>query len=94
MPAWNFGVVDLETDISTVTPAAALVKGFYVNTVLSAHAVVIKNGTTAVFTIEANKAAGSLVDFAGTDGVIFDTSVIVDPDNSSTGNITVIYRDR
>jgi len=92
-PGWTHGVVDLATDITTVAPKSVVVRGFYVNTVLSAHACNISDGSTAVFIIPASTAAGTLVEFAGGDGVTFKTSLIIDPDNAGTGNITIIYRD-
>ena len=90
---WQACVVDLSTDKTTVATMPVIVKGVYVNTVLSAHACNISNGTSTVFIIEASKAAGSVVDFAGEDGVFFNTNLIIDPDNSATGSITIIYKD-
>jgi len=94
MANWTPAVVDLSTDITTVSTVAAIVRGYYVNTVLSAHACNINNGSTTVFIIPASTAAGTLVEFTAQDGVIFDTSLIIDPDNSATGSITILYQDR
>ena len=91
---WTPTAVDLATDVTTVSTLPVVVKGVYINTTLSAQACNINNGTTTVFIIEASKAAGSIIDFAGEDGVLFDTSLIVDPDNAATGNLTILYKDR
>lgn len=81
--------VDTSTNSTTITSAPALVYGIYVNTVLSAHTVVIKDDTTARITLPASLAAGTMIQIPG---AIFETSLVVDPDDSSTGNITVFWR--
>jgi hypothetical protein len=91
---WHAKAIDLDDDVTTVLSTAAIVKGIYVNTVMSGHPCLIKNGTDTLLVIPATSAAGTVIDFAGEKGVLFDTSVIVDPDNSATGNITVFYNAR
>jgi hypothetical protein len=91
---WTPRVIDLEDDISSVSSKAVIVKGIYVNTVMSAHPCLIKNGTETLLIIPATSAAGTVIDFAGEKGVLFDTNLIVDPDDSATGNITIFYIDR
>lgn len=87
---WKYGVVDLTQDTSTtVSDIGAVVRGVYVNEDLSAHPVEIKDGSDTVFIVKASLSAGSFVDLIGT---VFDSSVVVDPDDSATGNITVLYR--
>lgn len=81
-------------DTSTNGPTAvyngpALLAGVFVNTVLSAHTVIFKDGTTAVITLPASLAAGTLVRFPP---IRFESSLNIDPDDSSTGNVTVIYK--
>jgi hypothetical protein len=63
--------------------------GIYVNTVLSAHVCPIADGTTTVVSLVASAAAGTSILYPG---IRFNTSLIVDPDNSATGSITVAYR--
>ena len=94
MANWAPTAVDLATDTTTVSTTPVVVKGVYINTVLSAQPCNINNGSTTIFIIEASKAAGSVIDFAGDDGVLFDTSLIIDPDNAATGNLTILYKDR
>ncbi len=53
--------VDTSTNSTEVYGSPAILRGIYVNTVLSAHTVVIKNNTTAVFTLPASLAAGTYV---------------------------------
>lgn len=81
--------VDTSTDSTTVYNGPAIVQYVYVNTVLSAHTVLLVDNATTKITLPASMAAGSSPNIAGT---TFRTSLIVDPDNSSTGNITVCYR--
>lgn len=85
---YNIDVVDTSTDTTTVSAAPARLGGVYINTTLSAHTVVIKDNTVAKFTIPASAAAGTFYPFKGR----FETSLIVDPDDSSTGSITVLSR--
>lgn len=81
--------VDTSVDSTTVSATPALLRGVYVNTVLSAHTVIIKDDTTAKFTLPASLPAGTYIPFAD---AAFRTSLVVDPDNSSTGNITLIWK--
>jgi hypothetical protein len=74
---------------TTIHAGPALLFGVYVNTVLSAHTVVFKDDTVAKITLPASLAAGSERDCHG---ARFETSLVIDPDDSSTGNVTVFYR--
>lgn len=87
-----YQVVDLAVDAGVTIAGPVLLKGVYVNTVLSAHTVLFKDGATTVFTLQESLAAGSEKTFGSRDGVEFLTSIVVTPNASSTGNITVIYR--
>lgn len=81
--------VDTSSDTVTVYSGPAILLGVYVNTVLSAHTVVIQDNATAKITLPATLAAGTNLAFPG---VRFETSLVVNPDDSSTGNITIFYR--
>lgn len=94
MANWKPKKVDLSIDLSTVLSTPAIVRGFYVNTTLSAHACNINNGSDTVFIIPASLVAGTVVDFAGEQGVLFDVNLIIDPDNAATGSITIMYTER
>jgi hypothetical protein len=74
---------------TTIHNGPALLFGVYVNTVLSAHTVLFKDGTTTKITLPASLAAGSERCFYG---ARFETSLIIDPDDNSTGDVTVFYR--
>jgi hypothetical protein len=81
-------VVDVSVDSTTVNTGRAFLHGIFVNTALSAHALPIKNDTTTLITLPASLAAGTMLAFPG---IEFDVSLIVDPNDAATGNITVIY---
>jgi len=86
---WEYGVVDLADNITTVYGFPAILKAVYVNTVTSAQPCIIKDDTTSVYTIPAGACAGNKYDFEETR---FNTSLVVDPDDAATGNITLMYK--
>ena len=86
---WEYGVVDLSVNSTTVSSNPAILKAVYVNTVMSAHACPIKDDTTSVFTLPAGSCAGDKFDFEETR---FITSLVVDPDDAATGSITLMYK--
>jgi len=81
-------VVNVADDSTTVHTGRCFLYGVYVNTGLTAQALPIKDGATTLVTIPASAAAGAHYSFPG---IEFRTSLVVDPDNSATGNITVAY---
>ena len=85
----DYAVVPIADDTTTVYTGACMIYGVYINTILSAQVLPIKDGTTTVITIPASAAAGTHFPLPG---IRFETSLIVDPDNAATGNITVAYR--
>lgn len=84
-----YKVVDVADNTTTVYSGPALLFGVYVNTVLSAHACPIEDNSVAIVTLPASAAAGSMYSFPG---IRFETSLIVNPNDAGTGNITVAYR--
>lgn len=92
--SWTPTVVDLANNITTVKTTSVDVKSVYINTTMSAHACLIKDGATTKFIIPASSVAGTVFDFAGEDGVEFNTNLIVDPDDAGTGNITILYKNK
>lgn len=80
--------VDIATDSTTVSAAPAYLTGIYVNTALSAHPVLITDAAVTKFILPASAAAGTFYPFEGE----FLTSLIVNPDDAATGNITVMWR--
>lgn len=86
----EYSVQDTSTNGPTAIHATpALLMGIYVNTVLSAHTVILADATTAIVTLPASLAAGTMINFPG---LRFETSLNIDPDDASTGNITVMFR--
>lgn len=84
-----YAVVDVADDSTTVYNGPAVLAGVYVNTGLSAHALPIADGSTTVVTIPASASAGAMYTFPG---IKFATSLVVDPNDSATGSVTVVYR--
>ena len=85
---WKYAVVDLADNSTTIESVACLVNGVYINTATSAHACLIKDDTSMVYTIPASATAANRYGFGPTR---FETSLVVDPDDSATGSITVEY---
>lgn len=83
-------VVDVSANSTTVSAGPAVLLGVYVNTVLSAHACPIENGSTALVTLVASLAAGTNLQFG--DGIVFPSSLVVNPNDAATGSITVMWR--
>jgi hypothetical protein len=87
---WDKALIDTSNNTTTILNIPALVKGVYINTALSSHTVIVKDGSESTFTIPANAAAGNFYDW---ESVRFETSLWVDPDDASTGSFTVLYKD-
>jgi len=85
----DYAVVDIGDNDTTVYTGPCMLYGVYVNTVLSTHTVPIKDGATTVVTLPVDLAAGTSILYPG---IRFDTSLIVDPNDSGTGGIVVAYR--
>ena len=83
-------VVDTSVNSTTVSAAPAVLLGIYVNTVLSAHTVLITDAAVTKLTLPASMAAGTKIDCHS---ALFATSLIVNPDDSSTGEIVVFWRE-
>lgn len=84
-----YAVVDVSVDTTTVYNGPAILFGVYVNTALSAQALPIQDGSTTVVSIAASAAVGTNITFPG---IRFETSLIVNPNDSATGSVTVAYR--
>lgn len=85
----DYAVVDVSDNSTTVVDGPAILYGIYVNTVLSNHALPVKDGSTTVVTVVAQAAAGTSIRYPG---IRFNTSLVVDPNDAATGSITVAYR--
>jgi len=90
-PESLYAIVNLVNDDTEVYGSPAQLLGVHVHTVLSAHACPIKDGGTSgvePFNIPASTAAGTWLEGGN---MRFTSSIHVDPDNSATGQITVVY---
>lgn len=85
-------VVDVAADSTTVSSVPAILKGVIVNTALSAHALPIESGGTALVTLPASAAAGTHYLYG--DGVIFPSTLVVNPNDAATGNVTILWQAR
>lgn len=85
----DYAVVDVGDNTTTVYNGPAILYGIYVNTVLSNHALPIEDGSTTVVTVVAQAAVGTSILYPG---IRFNTSLIVNPNDSGTGSVTVAYR--
>jgi len=82
-------VVDVATDTTTVYLGKGALMGYVVNTALSAHVNVFADDTTTLFSTVASQAAGSYVLLPG---IRFYTSLVFNPNDSATGNVTIFYK--
>ena len=85
----EYSVVSVTDNSTTVYTGPAILTGVYVNTALSAHALPIQDGSTSVVSIAASAAVGTNTTFPG---IRFNTSIVVNPNDSATGSVTVAYR--
>lgn len=81
-------VVDLSTDSTTVYGYPVILRGISVNVALSAHACPITDGSTTTFQVPASAGIGQWIEC----GDARMATLVVDPDNSGTGTITVVYK--
>lgn len=89
-PGCKVASVDVSGNSTTILTGKGRVLGFNVSTVLSAHSTIFKDGSAELFTTAVSLAVGSLVVFP-VGGIKFNTSLVIDPDDSATGVINVYY---
>lgn len=80
--------VNVADNSTIVHTGGCYLYGVYVNTALSAHPLPIKDDTATIVTIPASAAAGAFFEFPG---ILFATSLVVDPDDAATGAIVVAW---
>lgn len=85
---WLYAVVDVADNSTTVYAEECQVRKAWVNTALSAHALPIQDGSTAIRSFAASAALNAELDF----GDCTVSSLVVDPNDAATGNITIVYR--
>lgn len=87
----TYSAQDTSNNVTTIYNGPCVYYGAIVTTALSAHVVLIQDGTGATIdTFAASAAAGTNHLFPV--GIRLDTSLVINPDDSSTGNMTVFYR--
>lgn len=86
---WKWKRVNLSADSTEVCDGPCRLGVIRVETAMSAHACVIKNGTDTYATLAASSAAGTVFDFGKF--ARFTDSLVIDPDNSGTGVLLVHY---
>jgi len=82
-------VVDLSVDAGVTIPGPVVLLGVYHNVVMSAHTVTIGDDSAAKITLPASTAAGTKMDCYS---ALFNTSIKVTPNASSTGIITLFWK--
>lgn len=84
------GQVDLSDDTTNVHDGAAILHGVFVHTAMSAQACPIEDGSggTDWISIPASTGAGTWIECGG---VHYSTGLFVNPDDSATGKITLVY---
>lgn len=85
----DYAVVNVADDSTTIYTGKCIYYGAAVTTALSAHALPIMDGSNTIDSFAASSAVGVVHSWPG---IVCLTSLVVDPNNSATGNITVFYR--
>lgn len=89
-PACNATLVDVSNNTYTIHTGSGKVLGFNVETALSAHNNIIADGTSPLAVTTVSLAKGTTVLYPN-GGIKFNTSLIVDADDSATGKIIVYW---
>lgn len=89
---WLIAVVDLTDNDTEVYAGSCLLRGILVTTALSAHACPIKNGGTSGTSQASIPASAGIGTWVECGDQRFDTTLHVDPDDSGTGIVTVVYK--
>ena len=88
----GYSVVSVADDTTTVNTGATNFYGLYVNSAIGEN-LVIKDGTTTVFTVlAAALTANTYLSFSDA-GIRFGTSLVIDPDNASTETDLIVLWD-
>lgn len=86
----NMTEYDVATDADvTISSVPCVLLGIYINGVLSAHPVNVKDASTTKIILPASMAAGTKIDCHSAE---FATSLIVNSDNAATGKIVFFWR--
>lgn len=86
-----YAAVNVADNSTTVYTGPCLFFGAVVTTALSAHALPILDGSVTIAALAASAAIGASTPVPAGVGVRCETSLVVDPNDAATGNITVFY---
>jgi len=86
----DYAVVNVADDSTTVYNGPCIYYGAVVTTALSAQALPIQDGSNVIDSFAASAAVGTYHPF--NHGVRCATNLVVDPNDSASGRITVLYR--
>jgi hypothetical protein len=86
----DYAVVDAANDSTTIHTGPCIYYGALVTTVLSAQALPILDGANTIDSFAASAAVGTYHGF--NHGVRCATGLVVNPNDSASGNLTVFYR--
>lgn len=86
----DYLAVDASGDSTTVYTGPCIYYGATVTTALSAQVLLIQDGSNVIDAFAASSAAGTRS--APASGIRCATSLVVNPDDAATGNLTVYYR--
>lgn len=89
---WNYTSVTLADNSTVVSAVPSIIGNMWINTALSAHVCVIKDGTATVFTIPASAPATTTEATAFTflRGTRFETNLTIDPDDAMTDGVLIV----
>lgn len=85
-----YSAVDASADSTTVYNGPCLYFGAAITTALSAQVLLIQDNAAVIDAFAASAAAGTVHAFSA--GIRCETSLVCNPDNAATGNITIYYR--
>ena len=86
----EYATVDVADNSTTVVSGPCVFYGAIVTTALSAHVLPIQDNTSPIAAFAASAAAGTAVLLPN--GVRCVTSLVLDPNDAATGNVTVFFR--
>ena len=85
-----YSAVDASANSTTVYNGPCIYYGATVTTALSAHVCPIQDNATVIDAFVASAAAGT--QSRPSSGIRCETSLVVNPDDAATGNLTVYYK--
>ena len=91
--AWNYKIIDVNDGSTTVSSIGVIVQGVYVNTATT-NTLALNNGDDEVVVIPTSTAAGTVIQLAGEEGILFDENLVAIAGGGGAGLISVFYKDQ